>query len=443
MVFFANPYVSCVSIVSMKLTKKTFSIITAGVIAAIAGGTILFAFSGPNTPPPVAVTDHTDSVRDLPQMEFGLPVDSFDLVSARIKRNEVLGAILARYQVDPSKIAELAQKSKGIYNIRSMRAGDAYTLFCTPDSSGKACYFVYQPNPVDYIVYDLRDSVRIYKGKEQVTLRKKETAGVINSSLFEALDDAGADAGLAVEMAKIYAWDIDFYSIQKGDRFKVIYTTQYVKDQPVGMGRIQSAVFNHAGHDYYAFYYHDDSTGSGGYYDEHAKSLRKAFLKAPLKFFHITSRYSLHRYHPIEHRVKAHLGTDYAAPMGTPIMSTAAGVVIASRYTRFNGNYVKVRHNSVYTTQYLHMSKRAVKVGQHVDQGQVIGYVGMTGEATGPHVCYRFWKNGKQVNPLTQQFPPAKPVPEADMASFQNMVHSQETALHAVTFDQDLVASAE
>jgi murein DD-endopeptidase MepM/ murein hydrolase activator NlpD len=383
-----------------------------------------------------------DSVQVI-ERKFGIPVDSFAIFSDQVERNQFLATILSKYHTDPQQIATLAAKSKDVFDIRNIRAGNHYTVFCTPDSLQKACYFVYQPNPIDYIVYDLRDSVRIYQGKKPVTTQRKETAGIINSSLFESLDNAGASPALAMKMADIYAWDVDFYSIQKGDRFKVIYEEQYVDDLPIGIGTIQSAVFNHDGETFYAFRFRNDSTGEYEYYDEKGKSLRKAFLKAPLKFFRITSHYTRRRFHPIQHRWKAHLGTDYAAPTGTPIMSTAAGVVIASQYTRFNGNYVKVRHNSVYTTQYLHMSKRAVRVGQHVRQGQIIGYVGSTGLATGPHVCYRFWKNGKQVNPLTQKFPAANPIPDEDREAFAQVVEQQKLALSAMSLDTTLLASAE
>jgi len=425
----------------MKASKKILSFLAVGAVLAGGLGFILYAFASPVEPEITPVVTHVDSVQAPVHEAFGLNMDSFQLVRAAVKPRQSLGTILADYQVDPQKVAELAGASKGVFDLRSIRSGNDYTVFCSPDSSHKACYLVYQPDPINYVVFDLGDSVKITEGKRKVTLRQKEAAGVINSSLFEALDDAGADPALAMALANIYAWDIDFYSIQKGDRFKVIYTRQYVEDQPVGIGRITSAVFNHAGHDYYAFYYQNDSLE--GYYDENAKSLRKAFLKAPLKFYHITSHYSLHRFHPIQHRWKAHLGTDYAAPTGTPIMSTAAGVVVASTYSRFNGNYVKVRHNSVYTTQYLHMSKRAVRTGQHVDQGQIIGYVGMTGLATGPHVCYRFWKNGKQVNPLNQKFPAANPVPPEDLADFHAMVQEQQMTLAGIPIAGSTVVSAQ
>lgn len=361
--------------------------------------------------------------------EFGLPVDSFQLVKATIGRNQFLSNILSPYNISPQKLAALAKKSREVFDIRDLRAGKPYTIFCSKDTLSRACYFIYQPNPIDYIVYDLTDSIRIYKRKLPVTTKEKTSSGVITSSMFEALAKVRADPELAVKLADIYAWDIDFYAIQKGDWFKVIYQEHYVKDQPVALGRIKAAVFSHDGEKFYAFYYKDDSTHTEGYYDENAKSLRKAFLKAPLKFFRITSHYTRRRFHPVQHRWKAHLGTDYAAPTGTPIMSTAAGVVIASRYSRFNGNYVKIKHNSVYTTQYLHMSKRAVHVGERVKQGEVIGYVGSTGLATGPHVCYRFWKNGRQVDPYSQHFPPAEPINKEDLPEFQYSMQLEKAAL--------------
>lgn len=417
----------------MKLSKKTFSLLGAGAVLTAGLAFILYAFGSPPEPEIIPVEASADSVRTPPPvLRFGIQADSFRVEEATVRPGQTLGTILSGYQVTPEQVAGIVTASKGVFDLRSIRTGDRYTVFSTPDSTGGARYLVYQPDPVQYVVFHLADSPRVTRGNLPVTMKQTQTAGVIHNSLFDALDDAGADPALAMELARIYAWDIDFYAIQKGDRFKVIYTRQYVDGEPVGIGRITSAVFNHAGHDYYAFYYHNDSTGTEGYYDENAKSLRKAFLKAPLKFYRITSRYSMHRFHPIQHRWKAHLGTDYAAPTGTPILSTAAGVVIASTYSQFNGNFVKIRHNSVYTTQYLHMSKRAVRTGQHVDQGQVIGYVGMTGLATGPHVCYRFWKNGQQVNPLTQHFPAADPIPATDLANFQLMVRSSETALAGI-----------
>lgn len=417
----------------MKLTKKPILIISFSLALIIAGGIALLGFAHAESDKRAPDAVETDSTAVAPvRKEFGLPVDSFVIIEDKIKPNEFLANILGPHEVSAQTLANLTAKSRDIFDIRKLRAGDHYTLFCTKDSSRKACYFVYQPDPIQYIVYDLQDSLNIYAGSHEVTTEEKEIGGTINSSLFATLDNLQADPDLAMKMAKIYAWDIDFYSIRKGDRFKLIYEEQYVKDRRVGTGRIKAAVFVHDGNPYYAFYYHNDSTDTDGYYNEKAQSLQKAFLKAPLKFFRITSHYSMRRFHPVQHRMKAHLGTDYAAPAGTPIMATAAGVVIASQYTQFNGNYVKIRHNGTYTTQYLHMSKRAVRNGQHVNQGQVIGYVGSTGLATGPHVCYRFWKNGRQVDPLRQKFPPAEPISPDDSPYFNRLVEKEMARLEAV-----------
>jgi murein DD-endopeptidase MepM/ murein hydrolase activator NlpD len=366
---------------------------------------------------------------------FGLPVDSFTVVNGTIERNQFLSDILGDYGLDNSSVLQLAQKARPVFSVRNLAAGKPYTIFCTNDSTQKAQYFVYQPNPIDYVVYDLRDSMKVYFGKRHVTTKRESLSGTINSSLYETLESEHADPDLAVKLANIFAWTVDFYYIQKGDWFKIVYDQQYINGKPIESGAIRSAEFSSRGELYKAYYFEPDSATGGEFFNEEGKSLRKAFLKAPLKFVRITSHYSMHRFHPVQKRWKSHLGTDYAAATGTPIHTTGSGVVIASRYTRFNGNYVKIKHNREYTTQYLHMSRRAVKVGQHVKQGQVIGYVGMTGLATGPHVCYRFWKNGKQVDPLKQKFPAATPVPKKYMPEFRELIDSENLVLNKLPVD--------
>lgn len=372
--------------------------------------------------------------------QFGLSLDSFNVTTETVKRNEFLSNILQRHHIDLYGISVLSQKAKEVFDVRKIAAGNAYSIF-TPsentasDSISRAAYFVYQPNPVDYIVYDLRDSMRVYSGKHKVTTRMRTMSGLISSSLYEAFEKADADPALSGKLAEIYAWAVNFYFLKENDWFKIEYEQQYVLGEPVGHGRIVSAVFSHEGKEYNAFYFQPDSLSKGAYYDENGKSLRKAFLKAPLKYSRISSRYSKRRFHPVQKRWKAHLGTDYAAPSGTPIVATSGGVVIESRYSRYNGNYVKIRHNGTYTTQYLHMSKRAARRGQHVSQGQVIGYVGSTGLATGPHVCYRFWKNGRQVDALKQDFPPAEPVAEAFRPAFEKMVASARRVLAGIPME--------
>jgi murein DD-endopeptidase MepM/ murein hydrolase activator NlpD len=373
-----------------------------------------------------------DSTVIIVPRRFGIPLDSFNVSESIIQRNEYLASILELYNVDTSTIARLQSKSKYVYDVRKMKAGAQYTVFASKDTTHKVCYFVYQPNAVDYVMYDLRDSVKVLTGKRQVTARLETASGIIDGSVYETFQKSGIDPALAMKMADLYAYTVDFYSIHDGDYFKILYEQRYIKDEPVETGAIQSAVFSHNGEKFYAFYYKSDTTEAGDYYDEKGKSLRKSFLKAPLKFSHITSGYSLRRFHPVQKRWKTHLGTDYAAPEGTPIITTGDGIVVESEFSNNNGNFVKVKHDDTYSTQYLHMTKQAVRAGQSVRQGQVIGYVGSTGLATGPHVCYRFWKNGKQVNPLQQTFPPSVPLPDSVMTRFADYVLKQQQQLNTV-----------
>lgn len=373
-----------------------------------------------------------DSVMESSEVEmakpveyrFGLPVDSFEVLESVVKNGESFGNILLANGVGYQVINTIATNFKDIFDVRWLRSGKPYSLFCeSNDSSRVARYMVYQSSAVDYYVFDLTDSVKVYRGQKEVVTKVHEVSGEINSSLYETLMERGASVGLAMKLADVYAWSIDFFRIQKGDYFKVIYEERYIDDTVnVGVGRILAADFNHGSRSFYSFYYESEDENYSDYFDENGKTLRKAFLKAPLDFYRISSRYNPKRFHPVQKRWKAHLGTDYAAPTGTPIMATADGTVIAAAYTRGNGNYVKVRHNSTYTTQYLHMSRfaKGMKKGRVVKQGDVIGYVGSTGLATGPHVCYRFWKNGKQVDPYRQELPEADPIKEEYKQDFES-----------------------
>jgi murein DD-endopeptidase MepM/ murein hydrolase activator NlpD len=404
-----------------------FSLMAVLIVAVIVLSSLNLSLPGEKAP--LAKKDTTVIV--VPR-RFGLALDSFNVSESIIQKNEYLNSILELYNVDSNIIKNLQSKSKYVYDVRKMKAGSQYTVFSTKDTLHKVCYFVYQPNAIDYVLYDLTDSVKVVTGKRQVTARLETASGIINGSLYETFQKSGTDPALAMKLADLYAYTVDFYSIHDGDYFKVLYEQRYIKDEPVETGAIQSAVFSHNGEKFYAFYYKPDSTDAGDYYDEKGKSLRTLFLKAPLKFSHITSGYSLRRFHPVQKRWKTHLGTDYAAPEGTPIISTGDGVVIESEYNNNNGNFVKIKHDDTYTTQYLHMTKQAVRAGQSVRQGQVIGYVGSTGLATGPHVCYRFWKSGKQVNPLQQTFPPSVPLPDSVMTRFGEYVLKQQNQLNTV-----------
>ncbi len=347
--------------------------------------------------------------------KFGYIFNDYKVVEDTIRKDENFGEILYRNHVDFPEIHNIVESSKDSFDVRRLRTGKPYTILAKNDSTEKAQIFIYQPSKTEYVVIDFTDSIQAQKYKKKIKTITKTATGIIKSSLSEAMDDQGLDYALVNEMSDIYAWAIDFFHLQKKDNFKVIYEKKFVDDTVyVGIGKVKAAYFEHKKTPFYAFNFVTDSTKNiADYYDDEANTLRKQFLKAPLKFSRISSRYNLKRYIRYYGRVKPHRGTDFAAAIGTPIMSTANGTVVESRYRGGNGNYVKVKHNSTYSTQYLHMRKRTVKVGDFVKQGDIIGYVGMTGSTAGPHVCYRFWKHGQQVDPLRQKLPAAKPIEES------------------------------
>jgi len=388
--------------------KKKLRKVIIGLTVVLAVFVVLFVMKSQNkTAQPIVKTSPKDSLPE-PTLLYEIEIDSFEVIQSTIEQNEFLANILLPFKVNYGTIDALAKMSKPIFDVRRIAVGQNYTLLISKDSIRKADYFIYEIDAVDYIVYDLRDSIVIERKKRPIETKIQIASGVINSSLYQTLQESNANPYLAVKLADIFAWSIDFYRIQKGDWFKVIYEEQFVDGNSIGIGKIEAVEFNHFDRSFLAFGY--DIKGKTEYYDEEANSLRKAFLKSPLKFSRLSSRFTMRRFHPVQKRWKAHLGTDYAAPRGTAIMATSDGVVIKAAYGRGNGNYVKLKHNSVYETQYLHMSKRNVTVGKQVRQGDIIGYVGSTGLATGPHVCYRFWKNGKQVDHLREDFPSAEPI---------------------------------
>ncbi|MFK7748425.1 MAG: peptidoglycan DD-metalloendopeptidase family protein [Kordia sp.] len=349
-------------------------------------------------------------------MEFGFHLNDYVVVKDTVRNGDSFGEILQKNNINYSKIYQIAEKTKDTFDIRKLVAGKPYTLLCTKgDSLQRPECFIYQKNSVDYVVIKFKDSINAYTESKPVKIVEREASGVITSSLSSAIDDAGLSQKLVGDMSDIYAWTIDFFRLQKGDQYKLIFTEKYINDTTfVGIDKIKAAYFKHNGEPFYAFEFETDSIKQiVDYYDENAKNLRRAFLKAPVVFknVRISSRYNLRRRIKLYgNRIRAHKGTDFAAPRGTPIITTANGVVVESARRGGNGNYVKVKHNSTYSTQYLHMKKRKVKVGEFVKQGDVIGWVGMTGNTSGPHVCYRFWKNGRQVDPFKQKLPDADPI---------------------------------
>jgi murein DD-endopeptidase MepM/ murein hydrolase activator NlpD len=355
----------------------------------------------------------------VPQYEYGILVDSLFVVKGTVNAGQTLGEILYAHHINHSEIAEIVTKSKDIFDVRRVNQGKEYTVICVDDTTKKACYFIYQENPINYVVIDLNDGIDVYRGRKEVTTKVNVAYGEINSSLWLTIQEQELSPKIAAELSTIYAWTIDFFKIQKGDGFKVYYENKYIDDEYIGIGRILASEFTHKGQKFYSFYYRENENFSD-YFDEKGRTLRKAFLKAPVEYKRISSRYSKRRKHPVTGRWKGHFGTDYAADRGTPIVSTANGTIVAASYTKNNGNFVKVKHTGVYTTQYLHMSKikPGIRKGVFVKQGETIGYVGSTGLATGPHVCYRFWKNGKQVDPYLQDLPPGDPIKEENEAEY-------------------------
>jgi murein DD-endopeptidase MepM/ murein hydrolase activator NlpD len=373
------------------------------------------------------------------EIEYGYRLNDYWVVRDTIQKGENFGELLTKNNLDYGKIYEISTLLKEDFDVRRLRAGKKYTILKTKDSLAKPVVFIYEDNVIDYVVIDFRDSILLKKEKMPVTLRQKTATGVINSSLSNAIVNNGLDYDIVNRLSDIYAWSIDFFRLQPGDRFKIIYTEKYINDSIyAGIDRINASYFEHNDKPFYAFRYVADSVMQiPDFYDDEGNTLRSQFLRAPLKFSRISSRFSLNRFHPVQKRWKAHKGTDYAAPTGTPIMSTANGTVIEAGYTSGNGNYVKVRHNGTYTTQYLHMSKILVKKGQFVKQGDVLGRVGSTGLATGPHVCYRFWKNGVQVDPYKQDLPSAEPIKESVKAQYFTDIDSLKKQLDQLYFEPE------
>ena len=354
----------------------------------------------------------------IPEERFGFVLDTFDsVITDTIQRNQFLADILLKHGVNYQQIDALAIKSKDVFDIRQLRADKPFTLL-TQDTSKGADYFIYEPNIESYVVYELKGEQNIELVQKPIEINSAKLNGSIESSLWQAMTDAGVSYELTAKMEDALQWSVDFHHINKGDIFNLVYDEKYVDGQSAGIEMVKAAHYKTSGNDYFAIFF--DKAGLEGYYDEQGRPMAKTFLKAPVKYSRISSRYNLRRFHPVQKRVKPHLGTDYAAPYGTPIFAVADGIVSKKGYSRGNGNYVKLKHDKVYSTQYLHMQKFAsgVNRGSHVKQGQVIGYVGSTGLATGPHVCFRFWKNGRQVNHLSLRFPPPDPLPAEALDSF-------------------------
>lgn len=362
-----------------------------------------------------------------PTMLYGIAVDSFDVFQGKIKLNQNLSEILAEFNVSNEAVYQLANASRDVYDVRKLKAGYPFTVVHEKDSLKTARQMIFEPDPTQYIVFNLADSIFVKRVEREVKTEEKTLYGIVESSVYDAVLGEGASPLLVNKLVDIFAWQVDFFRIQQGDEFKVVYQQEVVGDHVVGIKNVEGAYFKHFGNDYYAVQF--DQGDHLDYFDEEGNSMRKAFLRAPLNYTRISSRYSLKRFHPVQKRYKAHLGTDYAAPEGTEIRTVGDGVVVEAQFSKYNGNYVKIKHNSTYTTQYLHMSRieKGIRPGVRVRQGQTIGYVGSTGLATGPHLCFRFWKNGQQVDALREELPASDPLEKSQMDDFS---HTKNVVIH-------------
>ena len=380
--------------------------------------------------------DKNNQVKEDPiKYKFGYDQSKYIFEEKKVKTGDTFGDILEDQGIDYPEIFRALEKTKNDVNFTKLQLGKPYTLIFTNDSIRELKAFVYHPTIEGYSFIQLRDSVY---GKTLIkprSYRDLTASGSIDNSLYLTLEEQNKDPLLTYYLSDIYAWTIDFFRLAKGDKFKVIYTQAFIDDTiPVAITKVKAAYFVHKGIERYAFEYETDSIkGIIEYLDQDAKNLRRAFLQSPIKFGRISSRYNLRRRIALYgNRIRPHKGTDFAAPVGTPILSTANGTVTEVSYTRANGRYVKVKHNNTYTTQYLHMQKANVKVGQFVEQGDVIGFVGMTGYTSGPHVCYRFWKNGLEVDPFKQKLPEAKPINESLKKKYFSDIVSIKSKLDSI-----------
>lgn len=371
-----------------------------------------------------------EEIQKIPEVEkinydrFGFIADSFNVVKGTIKKNETLADILIANGLDYNLVAEIYYKTKPQFDFKKIRPNKSYSIYTTDDSLSNFYAFVYEIDKIKYVRVELKDSLFISINFREIVTEEKSISGTINSSLYETLANLNSSIVLAGELADVFAWQIDFYTIQKGDQFFAVYQEYFVDGISVGIGDVLAARFIHKNNNYNAFLY--EQNDSKEYFDEEGNSLQKEFLKAPLKYKRISSHYSGSRLHPILRVYKPHRGIDYAAAIGTPVQSVGDGIVTKVGRDGAAGKMVKIRHNSVYSSAYLHLSGygKNIRTGIKVKQGQVVGFVGSTGRSTGPHLDFRFWKNGSLVNYLNQKFPSSKAVIDSNMIKFISLKDS-------------------
>ncbi len=394
---------------------------------------LFFSSCHETTTPPV-VTEPEVVEKPLPPFVgelYGIPRGEYLIDTVVLPANSLLESFLRSQRVSESYLRGLGFRIDSVFSVKRFRAGRATYFFRRPDSS--VAYWVYRHTPEEYLLVGFHaDSIDVRRDTLPVSQQLSLSHAKIESSLWNAMRASGAQPDLALRLSDLFAWSVDFFGLTAGDEFITVYDKKFVADQEIGLGQIYTAYYIHGQDTLKAYRFEQDSSWS--YWDVHGNSMRKAFLKAPLSFTRISSHFSYGRMHPILKVVRAHTGVDYAAPMGTPVMALGDGTVIGKGYDKGGGNFVKIRHNGVYTTGYLHLSKfaKGLQVGNRVTQSEVIGYVGMTGYATGPHLDFRVWKNGTPINPLTLDSPSDTPIKETLHTAFEQAKHKQDSILRSL-----------
>lgn len=420
----------------LKAVKQILMLVSLAVTAAACAGTSSESQSdaaAPDTIPEKEVV-----------IRYGLQIEDFDMIYDTIRRHQTLSDVLLPHRITPKQIHLMTMCPDTVFNARKVRPGQTYAILCDKDSVSTPHYFVFEEGVKHYVVIDLQNNCSATRYSNPSEWRMDEAAGKVTSSLWVAMQDAGVSAGVVLEMSKIFEWSVDFFGIRKGDEFRIIYEREFVNDTPINNYRIHAASFCASGNIFYAIPFEQEDEML--YYNVDGNSLEGAFLKAPLDFYRVSSKFTNSRYHPVLKIYRPHHGVDYAAPVGTPVYAIGSGKVIKKAYQKNGGgNYVKIRHNKVYVTTYMHLSRfaKGLKEGDHVKQKQVIGYVGSTGVSTGPHLDFRVHENGKPIDPLKIKSQPRKPISKANKPAFDLLADSLVQRLKAIpeTMEQTEIAS--
>ncbi len=386
---------------------------------------VAFAFAGCKGNGAANEGDANDSthvvVEEPRHIEYGVDVTDLDVVQGKVANGQIITSLLRNLGADKKAITQAAFIPDSVFDVRRMKAGQRYSAYYTQDSVPQLVYLVYQHSVTDFIVFHFEDSLHVEQYTKPTTVKTRQGEFVVETSLWNAIIDADMNMVLALQLSDIYAWTVDFFGLQKGDRFRVYYDELFVDTVSIGISKIHAACYTRGEKDIYAVFYENDDVS--GYWDLEGNNVKKAFLKAPLSFSRVSSKFTYARKHPVYKTVRPHTGVDYAAPMGTPVMAIGDGVVTFKGYKGGGGHTVKIKHNSTYTSAYLHLSKygKGIAEGVRVTQGQVIGYVGSSGTSTGPHLDFRIWKNGTPIDPLKMDSPPTEPIPTNARAEFDSV----------------------